>query len=141
MIESQMDKKIKVFWTDNGIEFCNKEFNRFGEDIGIVKQRTIKFTPQQNGVAKRMNMTLLEKVRCIMSGLGLGKSFWVEAVVTTAFLVNRSFNTAIDRKTLEDMWSGNKPNLSNLKTFGCAAYAHQMGGKLDAKSIKCVFML
>ncbi len=66
-----------------------------------------------------MNRTLLDKVRCMLSGSGLGKSFWGEAVATTTFLVNGSPNTAIDCKTPEEMWSGNKPNLSNLKTFGC----------------------
>ena len=54
--------------------------------------------------------------------------------------MNRSPNTAIDCRTLEEMWSENESNLSNLKAFGCAAYAHQREGKLDARSIKCVFL-
>lgn len=36
-------------------------------------------TLQQYGVAKHMNLTLLEKVRCILSNIGLDKAFWVEA--------------------------------------------------------------
>ena len=72
-----------------------------------------------------MNRTLLDKVMCVLSGSGLGKSLWGEAMSNIAFLVNRSPNIAIDLKTSEaKMWSGNKLDLSNLKTFCCAAYAH-----------------
>ena len=83
-----------------------------------------------------MNRTVLDKVRYMLSGSGLGKSFWGEAVDTITFLVNRSPNITIDYKTPEEMWSGNKPNLSNLNFFGCTGYAHQSKGKLDARSIK-----
>jgi hypothetical protein len=33
------------------------------------------YTPQQNGVEERMNMMLMEKARCMLSGAGLGKEF------------------------------------------------------------------
>jgi len=45
-------------------------------------------TPQQNGVAERMNRTLLERARCMLSNTGLGKEFWVEAISTGCYLVN-----------------------------------------------------
>lgn len=99
MIENQMNKKIKVIRMHNGQEFCNKEFNRFCEDNGIIRYTTIRFRPKQNEVAERTNKTLLHKVRCMLSGSDLGKSFWGEAVATTSFLVNISPNTTIDFKT------------------------------------------
>lgn len=91
--------------TDNGLEFCNDEFNKFCKAEGIVRHRTVVGTPQQNGVAERMNRTLLEKARCMLSHAGLGKEFWAEAINTACHLVNRSPNTAFKCKTPEEVVS------------------------------------
>ena len=126
--------------TDNGLEFCNIEFDNFCKENGIMRHRTVKHTPQQNGVAERMNRTLLEKVRCMLVSSGLPNLFWGEAVMTAAYLVNRSPSTAIELKTPEYMWTGKNPDYSNLRVFGCAAYAHQVEGKLEPRSVKCIFL-
>ena len=42
---------------------------------GIVRHHTVRHTPQQNGVAKHMNRTLMEKVICMLSNAQLLKSF------------------------------------------------------------------
>jgi GAG-pre-integrase domain/Integrase core domain len=46
LIENQTGKKIKRLRTDNGLEFCNEEFNKFCKNEGIVRHRTIVCTPQ-----------------------------------------------------------------------------------------------
>ena len=97
-------------------------------------------TPQQNGIAERMNRTLLNKVRCMLVGSEMSKPFWWEALNTATYLINRSPSSAIEFKTQKEIWSGKLPNLNELRTFGCAAYAHNRDGKLDPKSIKCVFL-
>ena len=53
-----------------------------------------------------MNRTSMEKVCCMLSNAGLPKSFWVEAVFTTCFLINRSLSTAIDKTTPQEVWFG-----------------------------------
>ncbi|XP_020270578.1 uncharacterized protein LOC109845717 [Asparagus officinalis] len=83
-----------------------RKFNEFCKKEGIIKHRTVSRTPRQNGVAKRMNRTLLEKTRCMIFNAGLGKEYWVEAVNTTCYLVNRLPSTAISCKTPEEVWSG-----------------------------------
>ena len=52
-------------------------------------------TPQQNGVAERMNRTLLENVCCMLSNAGLSKNFWAEALAYACYLVNRLPSSAI----------------------------------------------
>lgn len=54
---------IKCLRTDNGFEFCNSSFVSFCKEHGI--ERTCTYTPQQNGVAERMNRIVMEKVRCL----------------------------------------------------------------------------
>ena len=61
--------------TDNGGEFCKKEFEEFYKKFGIARQKTTPYTPQKNGVAKRMNKVLMEKEITMLSGVGLGQEF------------------------------------------------------------------
>ena len=74
-MENQTEKKIKVLRTDNGGEFCSKEFEEFSKKCGIAWQKTIPYTPQQNGVAERMYKTLMERARSMLSGARLGQEF------------------------------------------------------------------
>ena len=82
---------MKVVRSDNGGEFTSKEFLRFCEDGGIRRQFLVARTPQQNGVAERMNWILMEKVRCMRLQVGLPKAFWVDTIDTMVYLVNRSY--------------------------------------------------
>ena len=132
--------KVKRLRTDNGLEFCNRDFDNFCKAEGILRHKTVVNTPQQNGVAERMNRTLLERARCMLSNAGLDKEFWAEAVSSACYLVNRSPTTSIECKTPEEVWSGKLDDYSRLKVFGCPAYAHVNEGKLEPRAKKCVFM-
>ncbi|XP_062108421.1 uncharacterized mitochondrial protein AtMg00300-like [Humulus lupulus] len=50
---------------------------------GIGRHITVPRTPQQNGLADRMNRTILEMVRCMLSLERLPKNIWAKVVVTT----------------------------------------------------------
>ena len=73
LVENQTEKKIKVLRTDNGGEFCGNEFEEFCKKCGIARQKTTPYTPQQNGVAKRMNKTLMEKSTSLLNSARLGQ--------------------------------------------------------------------
>ena len=90
LVENQTNLKIKSLRTDNGLEFVNQEFNDLCAKYGIQRHKTVKNTPQQNGVAERMNRTLLNKVRCLMIESGLSKPYWGEALYNACYLINRS---------------------------------------------------
>ena len=75
MVETQMGKKIKAIRTDNGLEFYNSKFTEMCNENGIIRQLTAPGNPQQNGVAERMNRTLLERVRCMLFHAHLPKIF------------------------------------------------------------------
>ncbi|KAG8472328.1 hypothetical protein CXB51_035360 [Gossypium anomalum] len=74
-------------------------------------------------------------VKCQLTEVILGRSS-----LYCIFLINRSPSVAIEKKTPQEVWSGNPANYSNLKIFGCPAYAHVDNGKLEPRSIKCVFL-
>ena len=140
MVEVQTGKKVKHLRTDNGREFLKDEYKKFCLEEGLMRHTTVRYTPQQNGLAERMNKTLLERVRCMLSCANAPKKFWAEAVNTAAYLINKSPSTAIGFKTLEEMWSGAPPKYDHIRVFGCVAYAHIKQGKLDPRAIKCMFI-
>ena len=140
MIEKQKGKQIKIFRTDNGLEFRSDGFTVLCKKEGIVRHKTVCKTPLQNSVAERMNRTIMEKVRCMLSNANLPKSFWAEAASFACYLVNRSPSIAMDKKTPQEVWYGTPSNYSDLKIFGCPAYAHVDNGKLEPRSMKCVFL-
>jgi len=74
-VELESEKKIKCLRIYKGEEYTSDEFDDFCQHKGIKRQFTTAYTPQQNGVAERMNRTLLERTRAILKAAGLGKSF------------------------------------------------------------------
>jgi transposase InsO family protein len=74
-VERQKDKNIKVLRTNIGSELCEKDFEHFCKQCGIACQNTTPYTQQQNGFIERMNKTLMEKERSMLSGLGLAQEF------------------------------------------------------------------
>ena len=140
LVETQTCRKVKRLRTDNGLEFCNQLFNDFCAQNGVVRHKTVRHTPQQNGLAERMNRTLMDKVRCLLIHSKLPQSLWAETLMTACYLVNRSPSSGIDFKTPVEMWSGRAANYSDLKIFGCPAFAHIKQGKLEPRALKCVFL-
>jgi len=104
-VELESEKKIKCLRTDNGGEYTSDEFDNFCQHEGIKRQFTTAYTPQQNGVVEQMNRTLLERTRAMLKAAGLAKPLWVKAVNNAYYVINRSPSTAIDLKTLMEMWT------------------------------------
>ncbi|GJX23727.1 retrovirus-related pol polyprotein from transposon TNT 1-94 [Tanacetum coccineum] len=142
-VELDSGTKIKCLRTDNGGEYIGDEFDLFCRQDGIKRRFTTAYTPQQNGVAERMNRTLLERARTMLETASLGKSFWAEAVNTACYVINRSPSTAVELKTPIEMWTGKPVNYSDLHIFGSPVYVmynSQETTKLDPKSRKCLFL-
>ncbi|KAG2758739.1 Retrovirus-related Pol polyprotein from transposon TNT 1-94 [Phytophthora cactorum] len=144
MAETQTGKRVKTLRSDNGGEYTSGAMAKFCKDRGIEQKFTPPYTPQLNGVAERMNRTLVECARCMLEHAGLSKSYWGEAVMTATFLRNRCPTRAITHdKSPHQVWTGKKPLLANLKVFGCHAYVHvpkEKRSKFDSKSVRCRFV-
>ena len=55
-------------------------------------------------------------------------------------MINRSPSVAIEKKTPQDVWSGSPATYSDLNIFGCPTFAHVDNGKLEPRSMKCIFL-
>ncbi|GJW77158.1 putative ribonuclease H-like domain-containing protein [Tanacetum coccineum] len=76
-------------------------------------------TPQQNRVAKRRNMTLIEAARTMLADSKLPTTFWVEAVNTACYVQNRVLVVKPHNKTPYELFHGRTPTLSFMRPFGC----------------------
>ena len=142
-VERSTGRKLKTLHTNNGGECVSADFEKCLKKEGVRHELTVPNTPEQNGVAERMNRTLVKAVRSMLADARLPHHFWAKALSTAVYLRNRSPTIAVEGKTPFEACTGQKPNVGHLRVFGCAAYAHVAKDerqKLDAKSRKCVLL-
>ena len=78
-----------------------------------------------------------------MHEAGLPHSLWMEAVRTAIYLKNLAPTAALDNMTPEEAWTGEKPDASHLRAFGCKALAHvpdEKQTKLQEKASACILV-
>ena len=88
------------------------------------RKRDFPHNPAQNGVYERMNWTLVETARSMMSHAKMPVEFWAEAIHTAVYLRNRSPTVLLPGITPFECLFNCKPEVSNLKVFGCLPFAH-----------------
>ena len=87
-------------------------------------------------------MTLLEMVRSMMAQANLPISYWGDALLTAAYILNKVPSKSVP-STPYERWIGRKSYLSNLRPWGSAAYVHDSShkyGKLGPRGKKCIFI-
>jgi transposase InsO family protein len=142
-LEGELGLKLKKVRTDGGGEYISNNFKEFCRSRGIEKQLTTPYTPQQNGVAERMNRTLVEMARSMMFHADCPEELWAEAVSTAAYIRNRCPTSAFQGATPYERWNGEKPSVDHLRIFGCQVYVHvpdQTRNKLAPKAQKGIFV-
>ncbi|GJV21233.1 putative ribonuclease H-like domain-containing protein [Tanacetum coccineum] len=118
-IENQLNHRVKIIKSYNGTKFKNRDMLEFCENKGIKQEYSNARTLQQNGVAERMNRTLIEAVRTMLADSLLPTTFWAEAVSTACYIFNRVRVTKPQNKTPYELLFGHKPIISYIRPFGC----------------------
>ncbi|GBP25141.1 Retrovirus-related Pol polyprotein from transposon TNT 1-94 [Eumeta japonica] len=95
------------------------------KQCGIVHQKTNSYTPEQNGLCEGYNRSLVEKARCLLYDAQFEKFLWAEADNIAVFIKNRTPAAGLDQNTTPfEIWTGRKPNLSQLKIFASQVMVH-----------------
>lgn len=81
---NESGKRIVKLQTDNGGEYFSHEFETYLKSKSTQHELSVAYSPQQNGVAERMNRTLIECARAMIEHAGLSNSYWAEAIATVA---------------------------------------------------------
>jgi hypothetical protein len=115
----------------------------FCKDVGIKRELTTPYYPQQNGVAERKDRTIMEVVKTMIHDQDLPMCLWAEATMAVVYVQNRLSHSALGLKTPEEMFTGKKPEVSHLKIFGCLVFIHipkEERNKLEPLGNKGIFV-
>nr|GEW47997.1 ribonuclease H-like domain-containing protein [Tanacetum cinerariifolium] len=110
---------------------------------GIKREFSVAMTPQQNGVAERKNITLIEAAGTMLVESKLPTTFWAEAVNTACYVLNRALVVKPHYKTPYELIRGRPPLIDFMKPFGCPVTilnTRDYLGKSDEKADEGFFL-
>jgi transposase InsO family protein len=113
---------LKVIRSDNVTEFRNTFFDEFCLKHGIDQQFSTLHVPQQNGVVKQKNRTLVEMVRTMLDEHRTPIRFWADVISTAFYISNQIFLRSILHLTPFELCFGRKPSVSHFMPFGCKCF-------------------
>ncbi|CDF39892.1 unnamed protein product [Chondrus crispus] len=119
LAQTHTGRKVKVLRTDRGGEYLSTEFKSHLDLNGTQHQLTTAYTPEQNGVAERLNRTLIDLVHSMLSHKQVSKRFWAEALATSVYVRNRVTSRTLPvNATPHHIWMNSTPNVGHLRVFG-----------------------
>ena len=110
LVERETESKIKCMWSDSGKEYFSGQFNGYLQQMGIWREFSCRYTPEQNGVAER-NRSIVEAARAMLEEKSLPKFYWAEAVRTAVYIQNRIG----DKVSVHEQYFGTKPDFTSVK--------------------------
>ena len=113
-VTNQTDKRIKVLRTDDGGEYTLKQFQDYLKMKGIVHQTTVPNSPQQNGVAERLNRTINEIALAQIVHANAPRNLWAESVGAAVYIRNRIPMATIGITPYQRFF-GHKPKVDHLR--------------------------
>ncbi|KAK9951723.1 hypothetical protein M0R45_007159 [Rubus argutus] len=134
---------IKFLQSDNGTEYVNHAFTQYCTSLGIQQRFSCPHTPQQNGLAERKDRHIATIARNLLLTSGAPHKLWVEAVLTSVYLINLLPTSILNWDTPHHRLYGSPPSYSSLRVFGCSCFPYlgpYASDKLSNRSIECVFL-
>jgi len=115
---------IKAFRSDNGGEFTSQAFEEFLVSSRCKHEISAAYSQEENGVAERVNRTIVGRAKAMQNGAQLPLFLWAEAAKTAVCIMNRT-PTRSQTMTPYELWTG-KPaqSLVHLQPFGCEIWHH-----------------
>jgi len=133
-VENLTGKKIKKFRCDNGKEYLNKYIYELANEKGISIEPCPPYVHELNGVAEKLNRTIMNSARCLLYEANVNLRYWPEVIRTATYLKNRTFTkSTIEDKTPFEIFFGKRPDLSNLKLFGSKVFIRVPEEKRESK--------
>nr|GEU52809.1 retrovirus-related Pol polyprotein from transposon TNT 1-94 [Tanacetum cinerariifolium] len=124
-------------------QFCDADLELLFGSLRIQHQISVARTPEQNGVVKRRNRTLVAAARTMLSAAKVPLYFWAEAIATSCFTQNRSLVIPRHEKIPYHIINGRKPSVKFFHIFGSLCYIIRDGENLDKMKEKgdaCIFV-
>ena len=143
MVETQFFKCIKIFRSDNALEYTQYAFQAVLHSYGTVHNLTCLGTSQQNGRAERKLRHILDTVHALLLSAKVLAPFWGEAVLHAVYAINRIPSPVIHNQTPYERLFGSPPDYRHLRSFGSTCFVllqlHEHN-KLEPRSRLCCFL-
>lgn len=139
---TQKGRTLRICRVDNAKELTLGDFEAFLLKHGIILETTAPYSSSQNGVAERLNRTLVERARAMLLDVDAPKFLWEEAVSYACHLKNISPTRALNGITPYQAFWGKVPDVSHVHQFGRPCWVlvpESRRTKLDAKSERYMF--
>nr|GFA31101.1 hypothetical protein [Tanacetum cinerariifolium] len=137
LVQRGLQAQVRVVRTDKGTEFLNQTLHAYFAAEGIHHQTSVARTPEQNGVVKRRNRTLVDAARTMLSAAK------VSSIATACFTQNRSLVIPRHEKTPYHIINDRKPSVKFFHIFCSICYIVRDGENLDKmkeKGDECIFV-
>lgn len=135
------EAQIERLFTDNGGEYLSEVFEDICHQHSITHITTVPETPQENGLAERLNRTLFTMANSMLFGASLAAPFWARAVLYANWIRNRCPTQYLGSKSPFQALTGKLPNLHMARVFGCDAYVHEHDhNKIGTRAKKGLFV-
>lgn len=142
--EIESKRPVKAIYTDQGTEYLNTNLESWLKEKGIVHYLSTTYTPEQNGRAERANRTVIDGIRTLLADSKQPEKLWAEALNTFVYTTNRVTGKKELNKTKYELFTGKKPDISNLRIFGQRALIripnNLQGSKLAPRSREGMFI-
>ncbi|GJT57486.1 retrovirus-related pol polyprotein from transposon TNT 1-94 [Tanacetum coccineum] len=142
-IQVRLKATVRNVRTDNGTEFVNQTLREWYENVGITHQTSVARTPQQNGVVKRRNQTLVEAAQTMLIFSKAPLFLWAEAINTACYTQNRSLIPDPRYNKPYELSKRRYRTYHFYGSFGSLCYPtndHEDLGKFDAKADIGIFV-
>ncbi|GJX26966.1 putative ribonuclease H-like domain-containing protein [Tanacetum coccineum] len=99
LVQRGLHAQVTIVRTDKGTEFLNNTLHAYFAKEGIRHETSTTRTPEQNGVVKRRNRTLVEAAQTMLSVAKVPLFFWAEAIATAykvKILINEGKSDAMN---------------------------------------------
>ena len=143
MVETQFSKCIKIFRSDNTLEYNQYAFQAILNSFGIVHQLTCPSTSQQNGRAKQKFRHILDTVRALLLSTKVPAPFWGKATLHAVHVINHIPSPVIQNQTPYKRLFGSPLDYHHLRSFDSTCFVlfqPNKHNKLESWSRLCCFL-
>ena len=136
--------KVLTVRLDNAPELVAGDMGNHFKKKGIIVQAVAPYAHAQNGKAERYIRTLEDGMQTLLADSGLPATFWGDAVLTMQYLRNRLPTSTLPADmTPYKLLYGKKPNVDNLRIWGCQCFAiipPELRDKGGPRCVECIFV-
>lgn len=137
MLERICGDKAKRLRTDGAKKYATRNLQEWYTEKVIDLEQTLPYSPESNGVAKRVSRTIKERTRAALADANVGDELWAEAVAAAVFVFNRSPRVG-QAVTPIEAFAGKRPDVSMLRVWGskaCALLSTKQQRGLKSKTV------